>query len=146
MGKTGHDKNHITQLQYKLYDSTCISHCRTSVDRAEFCLELALAVGSELSSRSGDGRLASFLNLGLEDDLVAFSPHLCDKGLARNDNTSKTDLDVLEGAEALVDGLSSDAEGAETVENRGLEATDLGKGRVDMERATNVSYDSSCGW
>jgi hypothetical protein len=32
------------------------------------------------------------------------------------------------------------------VENRGLEATDLGKGRVDMERATHVSYDSSCGW
>jgi hypothetical protein len=118
---------------------------KTPLTVLNFCLELALAVGSELSSRSSDGRLASFLNLGLEDDLVAFSPHFRDESLTRNDNTSKTDFNVLEGTEALVDGLSSDAEGAETVKNRGLEATDLGEGRVDVKRATHVSHDSSYG-
>jgi hypothetical protein len=32
------------------------------------------------------------------------------------------------------------------VENGGLETTDLGKGRVDVERAMNVSYDHNVQW
>jgi hypothetical protein len=107
-----------------------------------FCLELALAVGPEFRGSTGDGGLASLLNLGLEDDLVALAPHLSDNGLARDNNTGEADLDVLESTEALVDGLSGNAEAAKAVENGGLEAANLGKLGIDVERASNVSYDS----
>lgn len=120
--------------------------CKNSVNRAKFCLELALAISPELGSGASNGGLACLLDLGLEDDLVAFSPHLSDNGLAGNDDTSEADLDVLEGTEFLIDGLSGNAKGAKAVENGGLETTDLGKGRVDVERAMNVSYDHNVQW
>lgn len=121
-------------------------NCNNSVRRAEFCLELALAISPELGSGTSNGGLACLLDLGLEDDLVAFSPHLSDDGLAGNDDTSEADLNVLEGTESLIDGLSGNAKGAKAVENGGLEATDLGKGRVDVKRAMNVSYDHNTKW
>lgn len=98
-------------------------------------LDLALSVTSKLGSSAGDGQLASLLDLGLEDHLVALAPHLSDEGLAGDDNTGEADLDVLEGAETLVHGLSGDAERAETVEDGGLETTHLGEAGIDVERA-----------
>jgi hypothetical protein len=115
---------------------------QNSINDSMFCLELALAVGPELSSSTGNSGLASLLDLGLEDDLVALAPHLSDNCLTRDDNTSEADLDVLERTEALVDSLSGNTEAAEAVENGGLEATNLGKLGIDVERARNVSYVS----
>lgn len=65
------------------------------------CLDLALVGRGELGGGTGNGRLASLLDLGGEDDLVALLPHLGDDGLARVDSTGEADLDVLDGAESV---------------------------------------------
>lgn len=62
-------------------------------------LDFALVVHHELSGRTGNDQLARLLDLGLEGDLVAVTPHLGDDGLAWDDGACEADLDVLEGAE-----------------------------------------------
>lgn len=102
------------------------------------CLDLALVVANQLSSGASNSRLASLLDLALEEDLLALLPHLGDDGLAGEDGASEADLDVLEGAVLVEDGLSGNTEGAEAVEDGGLEAAHLGEGRVDVERAKSM--------
>ena len=105
---TGHHHTHTTiekyhtsmmltaQLQYKGYNTFPRNR------HSHFpCLNLALAVVQQLSSRASNGQLARLLHLGLEGDLVAVPPHLSHEGLARDDNASEANLDVLEGAESV---------------------------------------------
>lgn len=92
------------------------------------------AVLDELSGGASNSRLASLLDLALEDDLVALLPHLGDDGLAGDDGASEAHLDVLDGAELVVDGLAGDTEGAEAVQDGSLEATHLGKRGVHVQR------------
>lgn len=50
-----------------------------------------------------------------KDDLVAFLPHLGDDRLARVENTSESNLDVLECSKLPEDVLARDTERAETL-------------------------------
>jgi hypothetical protein len=52
-----------------------------------------------------------------EDDLAALLPHLGDERLARVDDASEADLDVLERAKRLEDVLGRDTHEAEPVED-----------------------------
>lgn len=90
---------------------------------------------NKLCGGTGNSRLASLLDLALEDDLVAVTPHLGDEGLAGNDGTSEANLDVLDGAVLIIDGLAGNTKAAKAVENGGLEAAHLGERGVDVERA-----------
>lgn len=97
--------------------------------------DLSLRPLQQFSRGTADGQLASLLDLGLEDDLVAFLPHLSHERLPRVYGSSKADLYVLVRTELLVHGLAGDAHEAQAVKNWYLEAAHLGKLRVDMERA-----------
>ncbi|KAG9533311.1 multifunctional beta-oxidation protein-like protein, partial [Aureobasidium melanogenum] len=61
------------------------------------------------------------------------------------DNTSKSDLDVLELAECLQHSLASDTEEAEAMKDGSLEATDLGELRVNVQwvAVTRQTVDGS---
>jgi hypothetical protein len=61
-------------------------------------LHLALAIVNKFCSTAANGRLASLLDLGLEEDLVALLPGLGYNSLAWVDSAGETNLDVLEGA------------------------------------------------
>src|SRR5690606_28713953 len=96
-------------------------------------LQLGLSSLKQLSTSSSDGKLASLNDLGLEDNLASLLPHLGSERLSRKDNTSKSNLDVFVGTKLLIEMLSRDTKRAEAVENRNLEASNLGELRVDME-------------
>lgn len=103
-------------------------------------LDLALWPLHQLCRGACDGELTRLLDLGLESNLVTIAPHLSHQSLTGNDTTGESNLDVLEFTETLVDGLSGNAKEAQAVEDRSLETTNLGKGRVDVKRAKSVSH------
>ena len=119
-------------------------------------LDFARITSHQLGGSSSNGHVTSLLDLCLEDNLVAFFPHLCDEGLARDDRASKTNLNVLEGTKPrqsesvlkkkqsisylrgnslLVNSLAGNTESAKTVQNRSLESSHLGEGGINMQRA-----------
>lgn len=60
-------------------------------------------------------RLSSKLT---KDDLVTFLPHLGDDSFTRVENTSESNLDILESSELLEDVFTRDTERAETLRTR----------------------------
>lgn len=66
-----------------------------------FLSQLRLVSRSKkFGSRASNSKLARLLDSGLESDPRTITPHLSDKSLARDDDTSKADLDILEGAKS----------------------------------------------
>jgi hypothetical protein len=93
----------------------------------------------QLNSRATNSQLARLLHLSLEHNpLLALLPHLRHERLAREHCAREAHLDVLEGAEGLVDGLAGNAEEAEAMQDGDLEAAHLGEGGVDVEGVGGV--------
>lgn len=99
----------------------------------------------QLRRGTTNGQLARLLDFGLENDLVALLPHLGHEGLAGHDDAGEADLDVLDLAKLLVDGLARDSKEAETVQDGLGKAAHLGELRVDVERVVIAAQAVNAG-
>ena len=99
-----------------------------------YILQPSLSTLHKLSTSARDRRLSSVHNSGLEDDGVSFLPQLRLESLAGDHHTSKADLEVLVLAELAKDVLARNTQRAQTVQDGGLEATDLAELGIDVQR------------
>lgn len=87
----------------------------------------------QLSRRATNRQLARLLDLGLENHLVPILPHLGHQGLAGKHGTSEPDLDVLELAKLLIDGLAGNTKEAQAVKDGHLEPAHLCEGGINVQ-------------
>jgi hypothetical protein len=96
----------------------------------------------ELSTSTGNGKLAGLLDLSLESNRVSCFPHLGDECLSRQDDTRKANFNVLERAELLQDVLARDTERAQAVQDGCVESANLAELRINVQRVKIAACSS----